>query len=209
LFSQTECVLLNSCYTEKQAEKIVEHVQFVIGMQQDIKDSSAIAFARGFYTALGAGRSIEQSYHFGCNAIQLVQPSTSEAQINEVFHKLEQTENIQPTRLPEHLQPIFKQNLQLQERLHPLDLHPQPPMKEFIDREIEIIQKDIASAERREKHLTDEFDAIADDLERALTGQAQLKFGLSQKKVERDREEARTRLRQLRIKLAELQSQLH
>jgi CHAT domain len=208
LFPQTECVLLNSCYTEQQAEKIVEHVQFVIGMQQDIKDSSAIAFSQGFYTGLGAGRSIEQSYHFGCNAIQLVQSSTSEAQMNEAFRKLEQTENIKPSSLPEHLQPIFKQNIQLQERLLPLAPPPQPPMKEFIVREIEIIQKDIASAERREKYLTEEFDAIADDIKCAPAGSIERKLGLSQKKVEQDREDARTRLRQLYTKLEELRSQL-
>jgi hypothetical protein len=211
LFSQTvECVLLNACYTEQQANEIVKHIQFVIGMQQDIKDSSAIAFATGFYGALGAGESIERSYQFGCNAIQIIQPGNSAAQMNEACIKFEFLGNIEPISLSEHLQPILKQNTQLQQLILPIAPNPQShlPMKEFIIREIAIIEKDIASAERREKYLTEEFDAIAGDIERAPAGPTERKLGLSQKKVEQDREEARTRLNQLYTKLEELRSQL-
>ena len=68
---QTECVLLNACYTQVQAEEIVRHINFVVGMRQPILDSSAISFSSGFYGALGAGKSIAKAYDFGCNRIHL------------------------------------------------------------------------------------------------------------------------------------------
>ena len=66
-----ECVMLNACYSEKQADAIVEHINYVIGMKQAIGDTAAIKFAMGFYDALGAGRNIEVAYKFGVSAIQL------------------------------------------------------------------------------------------------------------------------------------------
>jgi hypothetical protein len=71
LFEKTECVLLNACYSEAQAEAIFRHVDCVIGMNQIIGDRAAIEFAVGFYDALGANRSYEEAYEFGCSAIAL------------------------------------------------------------------------------------------------------------------------------------------
>lgn len=69
--SRVECVVLNACYSNFQAEAISQHIDYVIGMSQSIGDRAAIEFAVGFYTALGAGESIEFAYELGCNAIQL------------------------------------------------------------------------------------------------------------------------------------------
>ena len=72
LFSTTiECVVLNACYSEVQAEEIAKHIPYVIGMNQAIGDKAAIKFATGFYNALGAGESVEFAYKLGCNVIQL------------------------------------------------------------------------------------------------------------------------------------------
>ncbi len=72
LFSDSvECVVLNACYSEQQARAIAQHVPYVIGMNQAIGDRAAIAFAVGFYDALGAGESIERAYKSGCVAIRL------------------------------------------------------------------------------------------------------------------------------------------
>ncbi|MBW4566892.1 MAG: GUN4 domain-containing protein [Tolypothrix carrinoi HA7290-LM1] len=71
LFKQVECVVLNACYSEIQAKAIARHVNYVIGMSQEIGDRAAIAFTVAFYDALGAGRSVEFSYEFGCSAIRL------------------------------------------------------------------------------------------------------------------------------------------
>ncbi|MBD2130089.1 CHAT domain-containing protein [Microcoleus sp. FACHB-1] len=70
--NQLECVVLNACYSEVQAEAIVKHIPYVIGMNKAIGDKAAIEFAVGFYDALGAGESVEFAYQLGCNAIRLV-----------------------------------------------------------------------------------------------------------------------------------------
>src|SRR5207244_6280863 len=43
----------------------------VVGMNAAISDAAAIEFAVGFYDALGAGKSIEEAFRFGRNAIAL------------------------------------------------------------------------------------------------------------------------------------------
>ncbi len=63
--------LLNACYSQRQAEGIAQHIPYVIGMKKTIGDRAAIEFAVGFYDALGAGKSYEIAYKFGCNAIQM------------------------------------------------------------------------------------------------------------------------------------------
>ena len=68
---QVECVVLNACYTESQANAIAQHIRYVIGMKQAIGDRAAIAFTVGFYQALGAGESIEKAYKLGCAQIGL------------------------------------------------------------------------------------------------------------------------------------------
>jgi hypothetical protein len=68
---QVQCVVLNACYSEVQAMAIADHIGCVIGMNQAIGDRAAIAFAVGFYQALGAGRSVEDAYKLGCVQIRL------------------------------------------------------------------------------------------------------------------------------------------
>jgi hypothetical protein len=86
LFTETiECVVLNACYSEVQAEAIAQHISHVIGMKKGISDTAAIKFSTGFYGALGAGRSVKDAYKFGCHAIQI-------------------------ESIPEHLIPVLKIN---------------------------------------------------------------------------------------------------
>ena len=66
-----ECVFLNACYSDVQAAAIHQHINYVIGMNQAIGDRAAIEFAKGFYDALGAGRSIEDAFELGCTTIDL------------------------------------------------------------------------------------------------------------------------------------------
>jgi hypothetical protein len=68
---QVNCVVLNACYSEIQAKAISRHIKYVIGMNKAIGDKAAIAFATGFYQALGGGRNIEHAYKLGCVQIQL------------------------------------------------------------------------------------------------------------------------------------------
>ena len=69
--SSVECVLLNACYSDSQAQAISQFVSCVIGMNQPIGDVAAISFARGFYTALGHSSSYEAAYEMGRTAIDL------------------------------------------------------------------------------------------------------------------------------------------
>ncbi|MEA5462527.1 AAA-like domain-containing protein [Leptothoe sp. PORK10 BA2] len=69
--SRVECVLLNACYSDTQAQAISQFVSCVIGMNQPIGDMAAIIFSRGFYTALGHGSSYEAAYEMGRTAIDL------------------------------------------------------------------------------------------------------------------------------------------
>lgn len=89
---QVNCVLLSACYSEIQATAIAEHIEFVIGMSRGISDPAAIAFAVGFYQALGAGRTIEKAYKLGCVQIRLM-------------------------GIPEHLTPVLIKNGQFQQEI--------------------------------------------------------------------------------------------
>lgn len=71
LCPSVECVLLNACYSNRQAQAISQHVDYVIGMNQSIGDKAAISFSMGFYDALGFGREFEDAYEFGLSAIDL------------------------------------------------------------------------------------------------------------------------------------------
>lgn len=68
---QVECVLLNACYSEIQAEAIASHIPYVIGMTQAVGDKAALEFSIGFYDALGAGRSIDRAFKEGCISIRM------------------------------------------------------------------------------------------------------------------------------------------
>jgi hypothetical protein len=78
-----DCVFLNACYSDVQAEGIYPYVNYVVGMNQKIGDEAAKQFAIGFYDTLFAGESIKSAFYLGCNAIEM--------------------ENI-----PEHLTPVLR-----------------------------------------------------------------------------------------------------
>jgi hypothetical protein len=87
LFShQVECVVLGACHSEPQADAIAAHIDYVIGMQREIKDKAAIEFSVGFYDALGAGRNVEDAFKLGRIAIMQNYPELPEYQ-NPVLKK--------------------------------------------------------------------------------------------------------------------------
>lgn len=65
------CVVLNACYSEKQARAIGQHIDFVIGMTKAVGDKSAIRFAAAFYQALGYGKDVQTAFKLGCLQIHL------------------------------------------------------------------------------------------------------------------------------------------
>lgn len=66
-----ECVVLNACYAEVQANVIVQYIPHVIGMSDAIFDKTALKFAVGFYDALGAGWSYKRAFEMGRSAIAI------------------------------------------------------------------------------------------------------------------------------------------
>ena len=82
-----ECVILNACFSEPQADAINRHIKYVIGMKKEIRDGTSTEFAVGIYDALGAGKSFDDAFKFGCNAIHNIFPG-----------------------LQEHLTPVLKKN---------------------------------------------------------------------------------------------------
>jgi tetratricopeptide (TPR) repeat protein len=84
--ARIECIILNACFSALQASHIVKYVDFVIGMNQPIKDKTAIRFAIGFYDALAAEKSIPTAFKLGRTSIQGTMP-----------------------RAEEHLKPVLKQ----------------------------------------------------------------------------------------------------
>jgi formylglycine-generating enzyme required for sulfatase activity len=104
-----ECVLLNACYSEEQAKEIVKHINYAIGMNQEIRDDAAIAFSIGFYRALGYGCGIKDAHEFGCNAIQLEISGSfqSRSMVAEPQRKLDVINTFKNTTIPEHLKPVL------------------------------------------------------------------------------------------------------
>ena len=68
---RVECIVLNACYSEVQAQAISEHINYVVGMSDAMEDRAAIEFAIGFYDALGAGKSYEFAHRLGCAVIRV------------------------------------------------------------------------------------------------------------------------------------------
>lgn len=72
LFSDTvSCVILNSCFSYRQAVEIAEHIEYVIGMNDSIEDDDAIAFATNFYDAIGAGKGVQFAFDLSKAAMDL------------------------------------------------------------------------------------------------------------------------------------------
>ncbi|GAA6621026.1 CHAT domain-containing protein [Scytonema sp. NUACC26] len=114
---RVECVLLNACYSQVQAQALGEHINYVIGMSHTIRDDAAIGFTVGFYNALGAGESIESAYKWGCNAIQFEissHPIPRKAEVVGATPKVEILEHLKPVLLKkENLNPIKDDSPQL------------------------------------------------------------------------------------------------
>jgi len=108
-----ECVLLNACYSETQAKAIVQHINYVIGMNREILDKAAIAFAVGFYDGIGAGKSVEIAYKLGCIAIEMELSSPSTQHREMIL--IPSPDDVQKPRFSEHLIPVIKkkENLSL------------------------------------------------------------------------------------------------
>jgi hypothetical protein len=66
-----KCVVLNACFAEVQANEVVKHIDYVVGMKYSIGDDAALRFSEGFYDALFSGKTFPECFDLGVNAIDL------------------------------------------------------------------------------------------------------------------------------------------
>lgn len=71
------CVVLNACFTRRQAKAIAAHVPCVIGMSRAVSDEAAIIFSVAFYQALAYGHSVRKGFDLAKNAIDIQRYSTA------------------------------------------------------------------------------------------------------------------------------------
>lgn len=64
-------VLFNACYSETQAQQIVEYIDAAIGMNDSIGDEAACVFAAQFYSSIGFGMSVQQAFKQAIAALLL------------------------------------------------------------------------------------------------------------------------------------------
>jgi hypothetical protein len=94
------CVLLNACHSAKSAEAIGQYINYAIGMNREMKDKLAIAFAQGFYDALGyeiPDNNIdifERAFQEGLVAIQLEDISEGEIPVLIKIKMLNQSTSV-------------------------------------------------------------------------------------------------------------------
>ncbi|MHC5054114.1 MAG: CHAT domain-containing protein [Planctomycetota bacterium] len=94
------CVIINACHSKSLAEHLGKHIEHVVGMADAIADDAAIAFAVGFYKALGAGKSFPEAFQFGKVEIGLCGLDGSDVPVlftRPAMRPMEQEEQVSPT----------------------------------------------------------------------------------------------------------------
>ncbi|MBF2045780.1 MAG: SUMF1/EgtB/PvdO family nonheme iron enzyme [Elainella sp. C42_A2020_010] len=151
-------------------------------MQQEIRDDAAIAFSKGFYRALGYECSIEQSYEFGCNAIQLEISGSSKvtrSALPEARRKLEVVSAVANTPLPEHLKPILKKKPTLSSLTSDQSLTEATRVSIQVDVDKALVEEATSLQQYRERVREFLADRKLSDVEKIRLEQLRKKLGLS------------------------------
>jgi hypothetical protein len=93
LKEHVQCVVLNACYSNEQAEAIAQHVPFVIGTTDEVEDEACLTFSRGFYDSLFEGESYQQAYRKALAAVNLAGPGSLH---QSAFHILKAARVLEP-----------------------------------------------------------------------------------------------------------------
>ena len=113
-----ECVLLNACYTEVQADVIAEYIPYVIGTSREILDQVAHYFSIGFYKGIAEEQPIEICYEWGHISIKKnlenAEVVTSIDEIDNKSRKLEVVNDGTVESTKEPLEIILKHNKSLE-----------------------------------------------------------------------------------------------
>ena len=55
-------IFFNACFSQKEAQAVVDKVEAAIGMNTEIGDEGAIVFAAQFYSSIGFGQNLQQAF---------------------------------------------------------------------------------------------------------------------------------------------------
>ena len=69
---EIQLVFFNTCNSQGQAAAVIGHVAAAIGMNTSISDEAARTFAAQFYSSIGFGLSLQQSFDQARVALQLM-----------------------------------------------------------------------------------------------------------------------------------------
>ncbi|NJN83799.1 MAG: CHAT domain-containing protein [Caldilineaceae bacterium] len=93
------CVVLSACYSARQADAIGDSIDCVVGMNDAMSDSAAIAFSASFYQALAYGRSVGTAFALGANQIDLASlPQSHTPHLIDKRAVADQTCFVEPSR---------------------------------------------------------------------------------------------------------------
>lgn len=95
-----ECVVLNACYSVRQAEEIVRKISYVIGMEGEVEDEFSRKFAVAFYDAVFEGKPYQDAYKIAYSAVyeypELIKPVLKEEAVcgeyREAVHWMNKSE---------------------------------------------------------------------------------------------------------------------
>lgn len=68
-------LFFNACFSYKQAEEIIKHVDAAIGMANSIGDEAACSFAAQFYSSIGFGFSVKKAFEQAKGIMMLSSPT--------------------------------------------------------------------------------------------------------------------------------------
>lgn len=55
-------IFFNACFSQKEAQTVVDKVEAAIGMNTEIGDEASIVFAAQFYSSIGFGKNLQQAF---------------------------------------------------------------------------------------------------------------------------------------------------
>ena len=64
-------VVLNSCYSDEQAQSLQISVGTVVGTTREVGDEAARRFSAAFYRTLGDGHTMKEAFRDGGDAVDL------------------------------------------------------------------------------------------------------------------------------------------
>ena len=64
-------VVFNACFSEMQAQNLVQNIEAAIGMSSSVGDEAACVFASQLYSSIGFGRSLQASFNQAIAALLL------------------------------------------------------------------------------------------------------------------------------------------